>query len=129
MNPIVIGRRSWLQWLATGVCSVSAGCSTSDSSGRGATDIVVHNESTDRRTIAIAVEHAEDETQEIDTEIDLAPNTSETFNNRVLMNDDYTVEVDVEEGPAETHTWSDAGRPLHVLVDDTDNIVFAVQVG
>lgn len=48
------------------------------------------------------------------------------------MNSDYDVAVTYADGTAEspyaeTQEWTDAGRPLHIILND--QIVFAVQIG
>ncbi|WP_254821145.1 hypothetical protein [Haloglomus halophilum] len=125
-------RRSLLGGIATVGLGVSAGCSAfGTGTSRGATDIVLHNEASDPRTVAVLVTQDGDEPR-IDTSFEMAPNTRETINNEVLMNADYDVEVtmtgEFADSPySETHSWQDAGQPLHVIVHE--QIVFAVQVG
>ena len=65
----------------------------------------------------------------IDTTIDLEPNTTYRFNRQLRMNEQYRITVDVQGGPNETYEWNDVGSPLHVIVDDSENVVFATQVG
>lgn len=131
MSPA--SRRSLLGSIATVGLGVSAGCSAFGTvTSRGATDIVLHNEAPDQRSVAVLVTQDGDDEPRIDTGFEMAPNTRETINNEVLMNADYDVEVtmtgEFADSPySETHSWQDAGQPLHVIVHE--QIVFAVQVG
>ncbi|WP_276260177.1 hypothetical protein [Haloglomus litoreum] len=126
-------RRSLLGGLATAGLAASAGCSVlGTGTSRGATDIVLHNEATDSRTATVLVTQAGADEPRIETSVELAPNTRHTINNEVLMNADYDVAVTMTgafaDSPySETHTWTDAGQPLHVILHE--QIVFAVQVG
>lgn len=109
------------------------GCSSSMSSSRGATDIILHNEATNPRQIDVTVTEHDDNSTKIDTRVELDSNTRHTINNEVLMGNDYDVAVTFTDKtinpPAytETQEWNDAGEPLHVIVHE--QIVFAVQVG
>ena len=108
------------------------GCSRSLSSGRGATDIVLHNEAANRRHIDVTVTSQSDDSTKVDRGIELEPNARHTINNEVLMGSDYDVEVaftdETTSSPyTETQEWNDAGKPLHVIVHE--QIVFAVQIG
>lgn len=108
------------------------GCSSSKSS-RGATDIILHNGATNRRTIDVTVRTRSDDSTEIDTSVELESNARHTINNKVLMGNNYDVEVtftDEADGSSpytETQEWNNAGKPLHIIV--REQIVFAVQVG
>jgi len=62
----------------------------------------------------------------------MSPHSREKINNEVIMDSDYDVEVTytdkARESPySETQEWNDAGKPLHILLND--QIVFAVQIG
>ena len=125
-------RRSLLGGLGTAALVGVAGCSDSLASGRGATDVVLHNESKTALDVAVRVTGRSADAPRIDTSVALDPHTRHTFNNDVLMNGDYDVRVAVTRSDTgsentETHEWNDAGRTLHVLIDE--EIVFAVQVG
>lgn len=122
--------------LLTGFSTISlvglAGCTNRLGSNRGATDVVIHNEVDEQRTVDLIVTHRDTESSSIDTSLELKPNTGETINNKVIMGSDYDVEVTVTdtttESPyTETQEWNDAGDSLHVILDE--QIVFAVQIG
>ena len=125
-------RRSLLSGLGTAVLVGLAGCSDSLASSRGATDIILHNESTNALSIDVYVTGKNADEPRIDTTVDLDPNMRHDFNNKVLMNSDYNVQVTFADSSAdeseysETYEWTNADQPLHVLMND--QIVFAVQV-
>ena len=108
------------------------GCFGSISSGRGATDIVLHNEAANRRHIDVTVTAQSDDSTKVDHGVELESNARHTINNEVLMGSDYDVEVtftdETTSSPyTETQEWNDAEKPLHVIVHE--QIVFAVQIG
>jgi hypothetical protein len=109
-----------------------AGCNGSLGSSRGATDVFVHNEGDVSRTVDLTVTQRDSESPRIDTRLELRPNEQEKINNRVIMGNDYDVETSFtdtnRESPyLETIEWNDAGKPLHIILND--QIVFAVQIG
>lgn len=110
-----------------------AGCRDSTASARGATDVVLHNEVDDQRTVDVTVTAVGDDATIVDETVELAGNASRTINNRVVMGDDYDVRVAVDGAATdgsdyvETQRWTEAGQPLHALVND--QVVFAVQIG
>lgn len=109
-----------------------AGCVDGPGSNRGATDVVLHNEGDERRTVDVTVREADGDSASIDRRIELDPHSSRTINNRVIMESDYDVEVSFTDATmdspyTETQAWTDAGQPLHVVLND--QIVFAVQIG
>ena len=62
----------------------------------------------------------------------MGPHSRQKLNNEVLTNSDYDVTVTYSDETAaspysETREWNDAGRPLHVILND--QIVFAVHIG
>ena len=127
-----LSRRSLLSTLGTATLVGAAGCTDVLASARGATDVVLHNESTSELRVGLTVTATGADDPRIDASVELAPNTRRTFNNDVLMNGDYEVQVTAAtlgDGPktAETHEWKNADHTLHVLI--RDQIVFAVQVG
>jgi len=119
-------RRAVLTGVTAAVVGTS-GCLFGERQARGATDVVVHNESSSERSVSVTVTHGEE--TRIDRTLELPVAAATTINNEVLMDADYTVDIDVADGPTETHEWTDAGKPMHVIVDDSENVVFAVQVG
>lgn len=128
----VISKRSFLGGVATGVLSIAAGCFATETSGLGATDVIIHNEAAERRTIEIRVVDRADETKTIESSVEMAPNTRHRFNNQVREQSDYRVRIQVTDGTDEmygtekTRMWNDADTPLHVIVHE--RIVFAVQI-
>ena len=125
-------RRVFLTSLGTAALVGLAGCADSVVSGHGATDIILHNAATSERDVTVTVTDQRDATSKIDSNVALGPNTSHTFNNRVMMNGDYEVHVAFTENSVhgspytETHEWKNANQPLHIILND--QIVFAVQV-
>lgn len=72
------------------------------------------------------------ESTNIDTSLELRPNSEEKINNKVIMDSDYDVEVtytdSARDSPySETQEWNDAGAPLHIILNN--QIVFAIQIG
>jgi hypothetical protein len=126
-------RRTLLASLGTVGIGSLAGCSGLTSTAQGATDIILHNEAANRLRIDVRVTKRDDSAATVDTSLELGPNERRKINNEVLMGSDYEVEVAVtdESGDSseytETQEWTDAGKPLHVIV--REQIVFAVQVG
>ena len=125
-------RRSLLGTLGTAVLVGAAGCTDVLASARGATDVVLHNESAGVLRVNLSVTAASADDPRIDASVELDPNTRHTFNNDVLMNADYEVRVTATalgdgSETAETHEWKDADHTLHVLL--SEQVVFAVQVG
>ncbi|WP_310898699.1 hypothetical protein [Haloarcula onubensis] len=69
-----------------------------------------------------------------DRTLQIAPGDTVSPVNRSKLptNDGYTVDVTVEDGPAETYEWADPTvelAPLWVLVDGSENIKFLLQSG
>lgn len=109
-----------------------AGCVEGLGSTRGATDVIVHNEAEISRTVEVTVTKRGGESSNIDTSLEMDPHSSQKINNEVLMDSDYDVDLtytdDTGESPySETQEWTDAGKPLHIILND--QIVFAVQIG
>ncbi|AFK18195.1 hypothetical protein E6P09_05360 [Haloferax mediterranei ATCC 33500] len=131
--PVNWSRRSLLTTLGAVGLTGLPGCSELQASARGATDIVLHNEATNTRTIDVLVTERSTDSTKVDTTIELEPNKRQTINNKVIMEADYDVEItfsdpSFDDSPyTESYEWNDAGQPLHVIVHD--QIVFAVQVG
>ena len=125
-------RRTFLGGMGlTGLVGI-AGCVNTFGSSRGATDVIFHNEAEVVRTVEVTVTQRGDGSANIDTSLDMRPHSTQKINNEVIMNSDYDVAVTYSdktgESPySETQEWNDAGRPLHILLND--QIVFAVQIG
>ncbi|MDG5778800.1 hypothetical protein VB773_02770 [Haloarculaceae archaeon H-GB2-1] len=126
-------RRSLLAALGTGGVGALAGCPDTTASGRGATDIVLHNEATARLAVDVTVTDRDDDSVRVDERFELEPNERRKINNEVIMGADYDVEVSFTDGTdgsspySETYQWTNAGKPLHAIL--RDQVVFAVQVG
>ncbi|AGN01315.1 hypothetical protein L593_06840 [Salinarchaeum sp. Harcht-Bsk1] len=132
---------------AVGAAGISAGCaalgdgndgSESTDGGRnhaGASQIHLHNDSDERKRISIEVTRETDSpTTVADRSLSLAPGEVVRLpeGRNVRLGDDLAVLVDVERGPRERYVWTDPTAeqaPLHVFVDGTDNVLFALQVG
>lgn len=127
-----LSRRAFLGGFSS-ICLVGLpGCNGGPGSGRGATDVFVHNEGDVLRTVDLTVTRRGSESPRIDTRFEVGPNEQEKINNEVIMESDYDVEVSftdtTRESPySEIQEWDDAGQPLHIILDD--QIVFAVQIG
>jgi hypothetical protein len=125
-------RRTFLSGMGlTGVVGI-AGCVDAFGSGRGATDVIFHNEADVSRTVEVTVTQRGDDSSDIDTTLDMRSHSTQKINNEILMNSDYDVEVtysdETGESPySETQEWNDAGQPLHIILND--QIVFTVQIG
>lgn len=109
-----------------------AGCADQIGSGHGATDVVLHNEANERRTVDLTVRKPDSESANIDRSIELESNSRETINNEVIMGSDYDVEVTftdttMDSPYTETQEWNDARQPLHIILHK--QAVFAVQIG
>lgn len=125
-------RRAVLGMLGSVGLLGTAGCSGAPASGRGATDVFLHNVVTRQRTVDLTVTQRGEDAPVIDRTLKMEPHSQAKINNEVLMDTDYEVRVtytDATDEPpyAETQAWTDAGSPLRVILND--QIVFAVQVG
>lgn len=125
-------RRAVLGMLGSVGLLGTAGCSSAPASGRGATDVILHNVAAVRRTVDVTVTQRGEEAAAIDRSLELEPHSQEKINNEVLMDSDYEVTVgytdSATESPyTETQEWNDAGSPLRVILND--QVVFAVQIG
>lgn len=125
-------RRAFLGGIGSSGLVGVAGCAEAFGSRRGATDVVFHNEAAVSRTVEVTVTQRGGESSNIDTSLDMGPHSRQKINNEVLMNSDYDVTVTYSDETAaspysETREWNDAGRPLHIILND--QIVFAVQIG
>ena len=126
-------RRSLLTASGALGAAALAGCLDAAGSTRGATDVVLHNETDDRLRVGVTVTRRDGGTDSVDASVEMAPNSRRIINNEVVMGATYDVSIDVGESesgsaPAgESVTWEDAGRPLHVLLHD--GIEFAVEIG
>jgi hypothetical protein len=131
MSPTT--RRSALRVAGPSLLTVFAGCSALGSTSLKAVSIVLHNRTEKRQAVSVRVTSKSDETERINTNIDLDPHGGHKFNNAVRSNEQYTVEIGFRptdgsgEEFAETYEWNSVEQPLHVLL--TDQVVFAEQVG
>lgn len=129
---LTLSRRTFLGGLGSSGLAGMAGCVDGFASGRGATDVIIHNEAEVSRTVEVTVTQRGDGSTSIDTSLEMEPHSRRKINNEVIMNSDYDVAVTYSDGTtaspySETQEWNDAGRPLHIILDD--QIVFAVQIG
>jgi len=129
--------------VATGLvagCSALDGDDSGDDSdgGRnhdGASQVHLHNDAADRQRVQIEVTRETDPATTVtNRSLSLAPGEVVQLpeGQNVPLRDDLTVVVDVEAGPRERYEWTDPSAeraPLHVFVDGTDNVLFALQVG
>ena len=125
-------RRNFLAGIGLAGLTGIAGCVDEARSSRGATDVIIQNVAALSRTVDVTVARRGGTSPNIETSLDMDPNSRQKINNEVIMDSDYDVEVtytdETGESPySETQEWNDAGRPLRVLLND--QIVFAVQIG
>jgi Tfp pilus assembly major pilin PilA len=126
---------SVLAWIG-GTVTLS-GCATRrDNPPRqlGATDVVVVNDSSSHKTVTVTITDVEANEIHTDRAITTAPRTQNDSVNdgKLPLNTDYRIEVNVENGPAETFEWDDPvidRAPLWIRVDDSRNITFLLQAG
>ena len=101
----------------------------------GASQVHLHNDAADRQRVQVEVTRETDPTVTVtNRSLSLAPGEVVQLpeGQNVPLWDDLTVVVDVEAGPRERYEWTDPSAeraPLHVFVDGTDNVLFALQVG
>lgn len=101
----------------------------------GASQVHLHNDSDVRQRVEIDVtRRTEPPTTAVDRSLSLAPGEVVRLpeGRNVPLGDDVAVVVDVEAGPRERFEWTDPSAsqaPLHVFVDGTGNVLFALQVG
>jgi hypothetical protein len=84
------------------------------------------------RAVDLTVTQRGNESTRIDTHLEIGANDQTKINNKVIMDNDYDVDVSftdvTRESPySETQEWNDAGKPLHIILND--QIVFTVQIG
>ena len=121
----------------TGVASV-AGCSSLVDSGvgnSGATDVVVYSLASAAKTVSVRITDTSEERPHTARTLELDPgDVVDPVNDSKLPTNtsEYTVAVEVEDGPSETFAWSEPTvtlAPLWVQVDDSQNIRFLLQAG
>lgn len=127
-------RRRLLAATAAAASVGAAGC-LSPGSSKGATDVVVHNERRETITVELTITAADESEprHDVTVSLDSTEQATPTDDGKLPVGTDYTVDVDVRDGPAETYEWTDVRlelAPLHVIVDDSENnVTFAVQIG
>jgi hypothetical protein len=100
----------------------------------GASQVHLHNDAADRTRVQIEITRETEPTTTVtDRSLSLAPGEVVQLpeGRNVPLRDDLAVVVDVEAGPRERYEWTDPSAeraPLHVFVDGTDNVLFALQV-
>jgi hypothetical protein len=125
-------RRKFLAGIGLAGLAGITGCVDEARSSRGATDVIIQNIAEVSRTVDVTVTQRDGTSPNIETSLDMSPHSRAKINNEVIMDSDYDVEVtyteETRESPySETQEWNDAGKPLHILLND--QIVFAVQIG
>lgn len=127
-------RRRFLATVAGGTGTTAlAGCSAVWQQ-TGATDVNLYNWASETKVVSITVTAAAAGEPHTDRTLELgAGERIESVNRSKLpTNTSYTVEVTVEDGPSEVFDWEDPEvslAPLYVLVDESRNIKFLLQVG
>ena len=115
-------RRNALQAAAAVFALLIAGCAAFGGTARGVTDVFVENRTTTSRRVSLTVTYADGNTA-IDETLVLISGEETRINNKVVMQTDSTVAVQVEDGPTGTYDWTDAVESLYVTITD-DGISF-----
>ena len=110
-------------------CLSSAGCAFSSGTGRGVTDVVVHDTWKTTTAVEVIVTDLGDDEEVFEGTFNIPPNGRKTVNNKVVMGTTKRIKISVKSGPSETYEWEDAKSALHVILDGPENITFAIQVG
>ena len=121
--------------LATGalfLTTSNAGCTFSQGASKGATDVVVYNEADDAKSVTVTITdaHADQPRLETTVSLDRGEQVTATESDKLPVDADYTVEIDVEDGPTETYHWPDVNlelAPLHVILSCRSEIYFELQ--
>ena len=121
--------------LATGAAFLTAslaGCGFSRGTAKGATDVVVYNEADDAKSVAVTIADADADQPRLETTVSLGrgERATPTASDKLPVGTDYTVEIDVEQGPTETYHWPDVSlelAPLHVILSCRSEIYFELQ--
>lgn len=136
MEPRSLSRRRLLSIAGTiGLATPAlSGCLGWSGTAKGATDVVVHNEAGRPVAVRVTVRDAGADRPRIDQRLRLEANAraTPTASDKLPVGADYVVSIDVEDGPVEVHRWEDVSldlAPLHVIVDGSTNVVFALEVG
>lgn len=133
-DPSTVGRREVLGSVAGFAATASlAGC-TSVWSQPGASDVVLHNLAQEPTTITVRIKAADRDETRTDRRLEVpAGGTVDPVNRGKLpLSVGYVVTVEVDDGPEETFEWTDPNvslAPLHVLVDESENVTFLLQAG
>jgi hypothetical protein len=136
-SSLRIPRRGFISLVAAiGGTTTLSGCATrQDDSPQqvGATDVVVLNDASSRKTATVTITDVEAETTHTERTIVTAPSERLDVNRGKLpLNTAYRIAVSVENGPSETFEWDDPvvdRAPLWILIDDGRNIRFLLQAG
>ena len=104
----------------------------SQGASKGATDVVVYNEANDAKSVTVTITdaHADQPRLETTVSLDRGERFTPTESESLPVDADYTVEVDVEQGPTETYHWPDVSlelAPLHVILSCRSEIYFELQ--
>jgi hypothetical protein len=105
-------------------------------SSKGATSVHIHNETNEPVTLSMVVTDTDDETR-LDETVTVDPlDEVDPFDEHHLgllpEGTDYTVTIDVENGPSETFQWQDVRiglAPLHVIIDGSSDLLFTLGAG
>jgi hypothetical protein len=133
-SPVGPGRRRFFTAMVAvaGTTSI-AGCSTLWDQ-TGATDVVVYNLRAEPIVASVTITPTDAEEPHTARELEIAPGAKVDPVNRSKSptNSSYSITVEVDGGPSETFDWDDPDvelAPLHILVDETQNIKFLLQAG
>lgn len=141
-----LSRRKLLAACTTLVGGSLAGCTSTEGQGEeerktpgsrtGATSIRIHNETNESVTLSVLVTDTDDKTRLDETvTIDPLDEVDPIDQQRLGLlpeGTDYTVNIDVENGPSETFQWQDVRiglAPLHVIFDGSSDLLFTVGAG
>lgn len=114
---------------ATAVLGLSAGCSYVLSSGggpnSGAVPTVVHNTTTDQQTVTVNIEF-ENGSSIVDETFQMEGNSEYIPQGSMQRDSSYTVSVTVKGGPSESVTVEKPADFFRVIIDESDDILFAI---
>ena len=101
----------------------------SEASGRAALDIELLNQTDSSKEVSIRAVDTGACEERIRTDINLGGHATAEINNELRARTDYRINVQVADYASETIDWNDARRTLVVILNESQNIVFAEKIG
>jgi len=122
-----VSRREMLATISATGAAALAGCPGSESSG--ASDVILLNMMEDLQEVSVEIgEDVLERTMEVDPNGKIDPINEE----KLPLNSDYTIKVDVTDGPSESFDWEDPSferAPLWIILQNDKNILFMLEAG